>query len=91
MDQDTYDLLTLALLYQMSWREEYTEEGYYKSWIGFDFGALNRLEDKGLLTGKHGNKSTWITPEGSKLAERIIESVDSDLAPALKKKLDEDR
>lgn len=72
MDDRTYDDLVLALMYAMSWTEKFPE-GYRRSWIGFDFDSLDRLEERGMVSGRHGNKSKWITPEGIARAERIIE------------------
>lgn len=82
MDDRTYDDLALALMYAMSWKEKGTPEGYRRTWIGFDFDSLNRLEEKGLVSGRHGNKSKWITPEGSARAELILETIES-IAPHL--------
>lgn len=82
MDDRTYDDLALALMYAMSWKEQGTPEGYRRSWIGLDFDSLDRLEDRGLVSGRHGNKSKWITPEGSARAELILEAVES-IAPRL--------
>lgn len=31
MDRDTYDLLTLALMYHTSWKEKYAEEGWSRT------------------------------------------------------------
>lgn len=82
MKDSTYDDLALALMYAMSWTEKYSE-GYRRSWIGFDFDSLNRLEERGLVSGRHGNKSKWITPEGIARAEmilKVLESVEPRLA-----------
>ena len=85
MERDTYDLLTLALMYHTSWKEKYAEEGWSRTWIGFDFDALNRLEERELISGKHGNKSKWITPEGAELAKKVLDAIESDLEPALER------
>lgn len=58
MDDRTYDDLAMALMYAMSWKEQGTPEGYRRSWIGLDFDSLDRLEDRGLVSGRHGNKSS---------------------------------
>ena len=82
MDDRTYDDLALALMYAMSWKEKRTPDGYRRSWIGLDFDSLDRLEDRGLVSGRHGNKSKWITPKGAARAELVLEAVES-IAPRL--------
>lgn len=76
MDDRTYDDLALALMYAMSWKEKYAPEGFVRTWIGFDFDALDRLEDRDLISGRHGNKSKWITPDGVERAKRILEVIE---------------
>lgn len=76
MDDETYDDLAIAMLYAMSWKEKYAE-GYAFSWKGFDFGSLDRLEEKGLIVNKHRNKSVTITPEGVQHALEVLKRLEN--------------
>lgn len=64
--------LTFILLYLTSTKDRY--EGY-TSWKGYDFGTLDRLEEKGLIgqgRNKYKSKSVWIPPESVEEARRLL-------------------
>ncbi len=90
MDRDTYDQLALALLYFMSWKER-DDSDHRRTWIGFDFGSLDRLEEMGYLVGRHGNKSKFITPEGIARAMEVIDMIDERLGDDLRETNKSDR
>src|SRR3954454_14855052 len=66
IDADRIDEATLALLYlglHDRWR----------AWRGFDWGALDRLHRKGLISDPVGKaKSVVFTDEGLREAERLV-------------------
>ncbi len=81
MDERLFDDLVLALLVETSWEEKY---GAPRSWKGYDFGALDRLEERGFVFGGHRAKSLCISPEGierGKLVLKALESLDLTHAP----------
>lgn len=64
--------LTFVLLYLTSTKDRF--EGY-SSWKGYDFGTLDRLEEKGLIgqgRNKYKSKSVWIPPESVDEARRLL-------------------
>ncbi|MBP3460929.1 MAG: transposase [Bacilli bacterium] len=75
--------LTLLLMYLTSWEEEgyvALENGIPKEakiktcWKGYSFDVVNKLMDeKYLYFSKYKNKSVSLTPEGEKLAKKLIE------------------
>lgn len=62
--------LTLVLAYLTSWEEH--KDSLKRSWKGYDFDVLNRLEAEGMITGSHRAKSLWITPEGEERALQLL-------------------
>ena len=61
-DKDRVDDLTLALMYLVTFEEN---EFGGRAWKGFDWDAMGRLYEKGLIQNPVGKaKSVWITPEG---------------------------
>lgn len=70
--------LTLALLYLNRFVEppaDFWSSTEFRAWKGYDFEALNHLNDEGLIEDKHRNKSLWITEEGVAEAKRILEQL----------------
>ena len=62
-DQDKVDEMVLALMYL-------TLHDEYRAWKGFDWDALNRLFEKGLIDNPRGKaKSVILTDEGLAQAE----------------------
>jgi hypothetical protein len=64
--------LTLLLIYLTSWREK-VGEGILvsRAWKGYDFDVLNKLNEKGYITGSHRAKSVYLTDEGVEKAEKL--------------------
>ena len=42
-----------------------------RSWKGYDFDVLDRLAEKGYVSGSHGLKSLTLTEEGMKRGEEL--------------------
>ena len=65
--------LTFILLYLTRMKEKY---GGYSSWTGYDFAALNSLEEKGLILqgrNKYRCKSVCIPEESVAKAKELLE------------------
>lgn len=70
VDSDKFDEVVLALLYFNSWKEKY---GVF-AWKSFDWEALSRLHEKGLIGDpKSKAKSVPLTEEGNILAKQLFE------------------
>ncbi|HLD69002.1 MAG TPA: DUF6429 family protein [Pseudomonas sp.] len=66
IDEDKIDQAVLALLYL-------TLHDSYRAWKSFDWDALNRLHEKGLICNPIGKaKSVVFTDEGLQEAERLF-------------------
>ncbi len=65
--------LTLLLLYLTSWNEKIkgTSESLCRSWKGYPFEILNKLEEAGFITQSRRSKSAFLTEEGIKQAEEL--------------------
>jgi hypothetical protein len=69
LNTDKIDDAVLALLYL-------TLHDRYRAWKGFDWDALNRLHQKGMLRDPVGKaKSVMFTPEGLEQAERLFNAM----------------
>lgn len=69
--QEQISKLTLLLLYLTSWQEEQVQ----RSWKGYDFDVLNRLEEEGLIAQSKTAKSVYLTEEGIKTAKKLQEGL----------------
>lgn len=68
LDEDKVDQAVLALLYLT--RHEVNEHGA-RAWKSFDWAALNRLHEKGLISDPRSKaKSVVFDAEGLKASER---------------------
>ena len=66
-DQDKVDDMVLALMYL-------TLHDEYRAWKGFDWDALNRLFEKGMIYNPVGKaKSVMLTDEGLARSEALFE------------------
>ena len=63
--------LALALMYLSSWTER--GDGARRFWKGFDFGLLDELADKELISGSRGAKSAYLTDAGVRGAEQLVD------------------
>jgi DNA-binding PadR family transcriptional regulator len=71
--QEKIDSLTLLLLYLNSWEEKDFTDPVRRAWKGHDFGALDRLEENGLITQSRKGKSLFITGEGIEKAKEFMQ------------------
>jgi hypothetical protein len=63
------DDAVLALLYL-------TLHGHDRAWKGFDWGALNRLHEKGMIDDPVNKaKSVVFTPDGLERAKKLFETM----------------
>lgn len=71
--EDQIKQLTLLLLYLTSWeeKEEYPQEHLRRSWKGYPFEILDKLEEEGLITQGRRSKSVYLTEKGMKQAEDL--------------------
>lgn len=65
--------LSLLLLYLTSWKEGELPENMRRSWKGYPFDALNQLKEQDYLRGSNTAKSVYLTEEGIKQAQHLIE------------------
>lgn len=63
--------LTLLLLWLTSWKEEARDIEIRRSWKGYNFDALDKLSEEGLIGGSHRSKSAYLTDEGIKEARKL--------------------
>jgi hypothetical protein len=67
---DRVDEMVLALLHLTSWREH----GYARAWKSHDWGTLDRLCEKGLISDpKSKSKSVVLSEEGARLSEELFQ------------------
>jgi hypothetical protein len=62
--------LTLMLLYLNSFSERMSPG--LRSWKGYDFGALNELEESGYIYGSHKAKSVMLDETGIEKAKALL-------------------
>ncbi len=68
-DRDKVDEMVLALLYLTSFNNGYGTQ----AWKGMDWGALDRLYEKGFIFDpKSKAKSVGLTEEGEKRSEELF-------------------
>ena len=65
--------LTLALLFLNRFREKVGQTNWWRSWKGFDFGTLDKLEEAGLISSSRTAKSVYLTDEGLAEARRLLD------------------
>jgi hypothetical protein len=66
--------LTLLLLYLTSWEDEDipSDHKLRRSWKGYPFEVLNKLNDEKLIIGSKRAKSVYLTDEGIKQAKEVL-------------------
>ncbi|MFC1808323.1 DUF6429 family protein [Candidatus Omnitrophota bacterium] len=77
--EDQIKKLTLLLLYLTSWEEkvpsweeeECVQKCLLRSWKGYPFESLDKLEEEGLIAQRRKNKSVYLTEKGIKQAEDL--------------------
>ncbi len=65
--------LTLALLFLNRFREKIGQTSLWRSWKGFDFDTLDKLEEAGLISSSRTAKSVTFTNEGLAEARRLLD------------------
>ena len=56
--------LTLLLIYLTSWEEDAGLTKVQRSWKGYPFDALDKLNEEGYIDGNKRAKSVYLTEEG---------------------------
>ena len=64
--------LTLMLLYLISWTEKELYGSFQRTWKGYNFDILNKLEEELIGGNTHRAKSTYITEEGIVKAKELL-------------------
>ena len=68
-DKDKVDEMVLALLYLTSSQDEFAT----RAWKGLDWGAMDRLHEKGYISNpKTKALSVVLTEEGAKLSKELF-------------------
>jgi hypothetical protein len=76
VDTDRIDEAVLALLFYGAWKEKGFPEPVLSAWKGFNWDAMNRLHEKGLIHDPVSKaKSVWFTDEGAKRAEELFDEL----------------
>ncbi len=71
--QEQISKLTLVLLYLTSWQEKEVQ----RSWKGYDFDVLNKLEEDGLIAQSKTAKSIYFPQKRNRRSEEIAEGLES--------------
>jgi len=61
---ETIKELTLLLIYLTSWEEDAGLIKVQRSWKGYPFDALDKLNEEGYIDGNKRVKSVYLTDEG---------------------------
>ena len=73
--------LTLAMIYLTRFTEgrghktDFWEAKEFKAWKSYDWDTLNQLNEEGYIVDRHGNKSLWLTEEGTAKAREILNTL----------------
>ena len=68
--EKTIKELTLLLIYLTSWQEDAGLTKVQRSWKGYPFEVLDKLNEEGYINGRKNAKSVYLTEEGiSKVKE----------------------
>jgi hypothetical protein len=69
-DRDKVDDMVLALLYLTTWKEK---DFGYRTWKGYDWGTLDRLHKKGLISNPRGKaRSVALSDEAARRSEELF-------------------
>lgn len=75
-NHDKIDDAVLALLHLTSFREGKGEFAVTCTWKGHDWGAMNRLHEKGLISDpKRKTKSVVLSEAGQKRSEELFKQM----------------
>lgn len=76
LDTDRIDDAVLALLFLGAWKEKGFPDPALRAWKSFDWDAMNRLYQKGMIDDPVSKaKSVWLTDEGAKRAEALFDAL----------------
>ena len=78
-EQAMHDL-TLALIYLTRMSEERKGSDLwdikdFRAWKNYEWDTVDKLDEEGLVSSKHGNKSLWLTEDGVKKAREILDGL----------------
>jgi len=65
--------LTLLLIYLTSWQEDTGLTKVQRSWRGYLFEVLDKLNEEGYIDGSKHAKSVYLTEEGLSKAKELTE------------------
>ncbi len=73
--------LTLALIYLTRMSTEKDAKDYwditdFRAWKNYNWDTIDELDEEGLVSSKHGNKSLWLTAEGVVKAREVLAALD---------------
>jgi hypothetical protein len=74
-NQEQISKLTLLLLYLTSWEEKDVGTVVQRSWKGYDFDILNKLQEGGLIEQSKTAKSIYFTEEGIVFAKKLLQTL----------------
>lgn len=78
-EQAMHDL-TLALIYLSRMSEQRNGSDLwdikdFRAWKNYEWDTVDKLDEEGLVSSKHGNKSLWLTEDGVKKAREILDKL----------------
>lgn len=78
-EQAMHDL-TLALIYLTRMSEQRNGSDLwdikdFRAWKNYEWDTVDKLDEEGLVSSKHGNKSLWLTEDGVKKAREILDKL----------------
>jgi hypothetical protein len=71
--KDAIEELVLLLLYLTRWEEEEHDVKWYRSWKGYPFETLDKLAQKGYVSGSKRAKSVYLDEKGIQKAKELKE------------------
>lgn len=75
-DLNLVECLTLALLRATAWKNDPKDRpnglDLTRSWKGYSFAAMRKLNDHGLVVDKPGSTPVTMTPAGVAMAEEVL-------------------
>lgn len=73
--------LTLALIYLTRMtdnKSDFFSVTDFRAWKNYNWNTIDELDEEGLVSSKHGNKSLWLTADGVKAAREILNDLNID-------------
>jgi len=80
VNQALHDL-TLALIYLTRFtdsKSDFFNITDFRAWKNYNWATIDELDEEGLVSSKHGNKSLWLTEEGVQRAREILKELNID-------------